>query len=239
MLKEMLLLEETQSTNLYCKQNFNTLNDGSVVYTVNQTNGTGRLGRSWVNAHDKALYYSIVIKRKLICPGALPLAVSIAVEDALERMYGIAGQIKWPNDILLSSRKLSGILCEAVDGGYIAGVGINLSQDEEFFEKNNLPYATSVFIETGEKPRDVGALAMAITESLAAVLACFEKEGFAPFRGEYRARCVNLLNAVRCKDIQGTATDIDLDGRLVVKTESGELVTFTGEVSVEGIYGEL
>lgn len=238
MLKEMICLEETQSTNLYCRQNFNTLQDGAVVYTTNQTNGIGRFKKQWVNAAGAALYFSTVIKHKIACPSALPLAVCLAIEDALERMYGISGQIKWPNDILLSARKLAGVLCEAVEGGFIIGAGINLSQKEDFFEKNKLPYATSMFIETGEKPRDVRALAMAISESIAAVLACLEKNGFAPLRGEYRVRCINLLNTVRCNDVQGIAKDIDLDGRLVVKTQSGEIVTITEDVSVEVIYGE-
>lgn len=239
MLREMINLEEAQSTNLYCKQNFDTLPHGSVVYTVNQTGGRGRLGRQWINAPGMALYYSTIIKRDLTCPSALPLAACIAIEDALERMYGVVGQIKWPNDILLSGKKLVGVLCEAVEGGFIIGAGINLSQKEAFFAQNDLPYATSVLIETGECPRDVGALAMAISESISAILECFAKEGFAPLRGEYRARCVNLLNTVRCQDVRGTATDIDLEGRLVVKTDTGELTTFTSEVSVEGIYGEL
>lgn len=238
MIRDMLCLEEVESTNLYCKENIEQLGNGAVVYTVNQTAGRGRLGRKWLNCAGSGLYYSHVIKREIVCPSALPLAVCIAVEDALERMYGISGQIKWPNDILLSSRKLVGVLCEKVGDAYIIGIGINLTQPTEFFEANNLPYATSIFAETGEAPRDIGALALAISESLSAVVNCFAVEGFSPLRGEYRARCVNLLHNVRCGNVQGTAIDIDLDGSLVVETENGETTHFTGEVSVEGIYGE-
>ncbi len=244
MMREMLFLEETSGTNAYCRAHFDELADGAVVYSTNQTNGRGRLGRTWLNAPGHALYYSQVIKRPLANPACLPLAASLGVEDALERMYGIAAQIKWPNDLLLNGRKLAGILCEGImrDGsiaGYIFGVGINLSQSEAFFERNGLEHATSVFVETGEKPRDIGALALAVTEGVSAVLSCFATEGFAPLRGEYRVRCVNLLREVSSGDVRGVATDVDLEGRLVVRTEGGEVKVFTGEVSVDGIYGYL
>ncbi|MEG1126238.1 MAG: biotin--[acetyl-CoA-carboxylase] ligase [Oscillospiraceae bacterium] len=236
MIREMLFLEETSSTNAYCREHWNELEDGAVVYSTNQLKGRGRLGRTWVNAPGMALYYSEVIKQPIANASCLPLAASLAVEDALERMYGIAAQVKWPNDLLLNNKKLVGILFEGVEGGYIFGVGINLSQSGEYFENNNLVNATSIFAETGEKPRDIGALALAISESFQAVLACFSKEGFAALRGEYRARCVNLLREVHTDKVKGVATDIDLEGRLIVRTESGETAVFTGEVTVEGIY---
>ena len=70
----------------------------------------------------------------------------------------------------------------------------------------------------------------------------FAREGFAPFRDEYKAACVNLGRHVTF-DLpgggtgSGTAIDVDADGQLIVRTDSGEEKVFTGEVSVHGIYG--
>ena len=72
----------------------------------------------------------------------------------------------------------------------------------------------------------------------------FAREGFAPFRDEYKAACVNLGRHVTfdlpggCTG-SGTAIDVDADGQLIVRTDSGEEHVFTGEVSVRGIYGSL
>ena len=70
----------------------------------------------------------------------------------------------------------------------------------------------------------------------------FAREGFAPFREEYKAACINLGRHVTF-DLpggelgSGTAIDVDADGQLIVRTDSGEERVFTGEVSVHGIYG--
>ena len=70
----------------------------------------------------------------------------------------------------------------------------------------------------------------------------FARDGFAPFREEYKAACVNLGRRVTFDlpdGVQGAgeAVDVDEEGRLVVRTDSGEVHVFTGEVSVHGIYG--
>lgn len=238
MIKDMLFLEEIDSTNSYCKAHFNEMSDGAVVYTLNQSAGRARLGRIWSNTPGKALYLSQIVKTELVSPSTLPLAASLAVEDALERMYGITAQVKWPNDLLLSDKKLVGILCESVPEGYIIGVGVNVAQTQAQLDAQGLEYATSILIETGECPRDIGALALAISESFSSMLERFAKSGFASLRGEYRARCINLLHDVTAGDIKGKAVDINLDGHLVVRTDTGEEAVFTGEVSVGGIYGK-
>ena len=65
----------------------------------------------------------------------------------------------------------------------------------------------------------------------------YEVEGFAPYRERYKARCVNLGRRVTYEGGAGTAVDVDEEGRLIVEGENGETRVFTGEVSVQGIYG--
>ena len=65
----------------------------------------------------------------------------------------------------------------------------------------------------------------------------FARDGFAPFREEYKAACVNLGRRVTYDGGAGTAVDVDDEGRLIVRDETGDTRVFTGEVSVKGIYG--
>ena len=192
-INEVRYLPECGSTNAYVKEHFEEFGPVGAVYTENQTAGRGRLGRSWVNAEGKALYYTVAIREPLAQPATLPLLASLAVRTQLKLRYGVDCQIKWPNDLLLNGKKIVGILCEGDFG----------------FDRN---------------------------------MYVFARDGFAPFREEYKAACVNLGRRVTF-DLPdggqgaGEAVDVDEEGRLVVRTDSGEVHVFTGEVSVHGIYG--
>ena len=113
-INEVRYLPECGSTNAYVKEHFEEFGPVAAVYTENQTAGRGRLGRSWVNAEGKALYYTVAIKEPLAQPATLPLLASLAVRHQLQLRYGVDCQIKWPNDLLLNGKKIVGILCESV-----------------------------------------------------------------------------------------------------------------------------
>ena len=110
-INEVRWLSECGSTNAYAKEHFEEFGPVGAVYTENQTAGRGRLGRSWVNAEGRALYYTAVIREPLAQPATLPLLASLAVREQLARRYGVDCQIKWPNDLLLNGKKIVGILC--------------------------------------------------------------------------------------------------------------------------------
>ena len=78
-INEVRYLPECGSTNAYVKEHFEEFGPVAAVYTENQTAGRGRLGRSWVNAEGKALYYTVAIKEPLAQPATLPLLASLAV----------------------------------------------------------------------------------------------------------------------------------------------------------------
>ena len=104
-INEVRYLPECGSTNAYVKEHFEEFGPVAAVYTENQTAGRGRLGRSWVNAEGKALYYTVAIKEPLAQPATLPLLASLAVRRQLQLRYGVDCQIKWPNDLLLNGKK--------------------------------------------------------------------------------------------------------------------------------------
>lgn len=245
-------LPECGSTNAYMKEHFEEFGPVGAVYTTNQTAGRGRLGRTWINAEGKALYYTAAIREPLAQPATLPLLASLAVREQLAVRYGVQCQIKWPNDLLLNGKKLVGILCEGVSYGYeqqgrgiICGIGINLAQPQRYFDKANLPNGTSLMLEGARVDLDTDPawLAEALTDfGFDRKLYTFALDGFAPYRDEYKAACVNLGRRVTFdlpdgSQGAGEATDVDEEGRLIVRTDEGEAKVFTGEVSVHGIYG--
>lgn len=249
---ELYYLEEIDSTNTWAKANLDKFGPVGAVYTTSQTAGRGRRGHTWINASGQALYYTVVLKTELAQPESLPLFASMAVADALERRYGIQCQIKWPNDLLLNGKKIVGILCESISYGYqmqgrgiVCGIGINLAQPQSYFDAANLPNGTSLELQGAkvDLAADPQWLAEALTDfGFDRPLYTFAREGFAPFLDEYKAACVNLGRHVTF-DLpgggtgSGTAIDVDADGQLIVRTDSGEEKVFTGEVSVHGIYG--
>ena len=251
-INEVRYLPECGSTNAYAKEHFEEFGPVGAVYTTNQTAGRGRLGRSWVNAEGKALYYTAVIREPLAQPATLPLLASLAVRNQLALRYGVECQIKWPNDLLLNGKKIVGILCESVCYGYqqqgrgiVCGIGINLAQPQSYFDAADLPHGTSLALQGAkvDLEQDPQWLAEALTDfGFDRPMYTFAREGFAPFRQEYKAACVNIGRRVTFdlpdgKQGAGEAIDVDEEGRLVVRTDSGEEHVFTGEVSVHGIYG--
>lgn len=251
-INEVRYLPECDSTNNYMKQHFEEFGLVGAVYTTSQTAGRGRRGHTWVNAEGKALYYTVAIREALAQPSTLSLLSSLAVRDQLALRYGVDCQIKWPNDLLLHGKKIVGILCESVSYGYeqqglgyLSGIGINLAQPQSYFDAANLPNGTSLALEGAnvDLDTDPGWLAEALTDfGFDRALYSFARDGFAPFREQYKTACVNLGRRVTF-DLPnggqgaGEAIDVDDEGRLIVRTDDGEAKVFTGEVSVHGIYG--
>ena len=251
-INEVRYLPECGSTNAYAKEHFEEFGPVGAVYTTNQTAGRGRLGRTWVNAEGKALYYTAVIREALAQPATLPLLASLAVRRQLYLRYGVECQIKWPNDLLLNGKKIVGILCESVSYGYeqqgrgiLCGIGINLAQPQSYFDAADLPHGTSLALQGAavDLEQDPQWLAEALTDfGFDKPMYVFARDGFAPFREEYKAACINLGRRVTFdlpdgRQGAGQAVDVDEEGRLVVRTDTGEEHVFTGEVSVRGIYG--
>ena len=240
--ESVLYLPEVDSTNRWAKEHLDRFGPVGAVYSTCQTAGRGRLGRSWVNASGQALYYSAVLKTPLAQPSTLPLFASLAVCDALQRRYGVDCRIKWPNDILLNGKKLAGILCEVAPDGrtLIVGIGINLAQPQSYFDAAGLPHGTSLALQGAavDLQQDPEWLAQYMTDfGFDRALYTYEVEGFAPYREQYKAQCVNLGRHVTYEGGAGTALDVDEEGRLVVLDDTGAHCVFTGEVSVQGIYG--
>lgn len=226
-------IEKTESTNEYIKENLSRFSHLDAVYTLCQTNGRGRLGRSW--SAEGGIALSVFIKNS-DNPMLIPICAAVAVYNAL-KASGIENLgIKWPNDILSNGKKLCGILCEGVLGGYVVGIGVNNKQTKDFFEKMELPYATSVEI-LGYEALDEQGFAEACLKELKKALDFNCEQLIYLFSSE----CINLGKNVKIikngQEKVALAVGISSDGGLVVEINGNRETVVSGEVSVRGIYG--
>ena len=127
--------------------------EGAVAVTEEQTEGRGRLGRRWLSSPGVSLLLSILLEPQVETPRLpeLSLVAGEACAGAIAAVTGIAPEIKLPNDILISGRKVAGILAEAREGRVVLGIGVNVNVAEADLPADvDLP-ATSLLVEAGRE----------------------------------------------------------------------------------------
>jgi len=214
-------------------------NDGTLVVAAMQTNGRGRLGRSW-DSDKGGIYFSFSLPpNDTESPAFVTLVCALAVQKALSKY--LKCQIKWPNDIVSSGKKLCGILTKSTFSGdrlknILVGIGINANNC--VFPKE-LVNAASLKLLTGTEI-DENLLLTEVIKELD--LYCFNKKHDDILK-EYKENCVNIGQSVTIHytdgrgDIKGKCTDVLSDGTMNVVLNDGKLVNVSsGEVSVKGIY---
>jgi BirA family biotin operon repressor/biotin-[acetyl-CoA-carboxylase] ligase len=149
-MRQIISLEQVTSTNDYLKQYYKSLDSDTVVVAKSQSKGRGRNGHTWVSP-DGNLYFSMLKKNKSRQDLFFEMMnVSVSIIKVLED-YNVKAYIKYPNDIIVSRKKIAGILMESKgfeDLDYlIIGVGLNINQKDFGDLKRK---ASSLFLETGE-----------------------------------------------------------------------------------------
>lgn len=239
------------STNDYLKAHAAEFPHGTVALADCQTAGRGRQGRTWAGqAPGQSLQFSILLHWPLTQnPAVLSLVTGLAVARALHACYKTPFFIKWPNDLLYNMTKIGGILAEGVEclaflhkRAIICGVGINLLQDQAFFDALSLPQASSLYLATG-LVLDPLVLLGAILKEWEPLFQQCRQQGFAPLRPAYEPLCINLGKEqrffLRGEPKTGYARRIGDDGALWVEFPEGERPLYGGEVSVRGLNGYL
>ncbi|QEN04253.1 biotin--[acetyl-CoA-carboxylase] ligase [Thiospirochaeta perfilievii] len=124
--------ESTRSTMADASETIDEKNiDGSLFITDNQTNGIGRVsGRKWESSPYQNLTFTLVLDRDTIGKGfgCTPLKAGLALSKVIKELTGADAKVKWPNDVLVNGKKISGILCHSSKGYILVGVGINVNQ---------------------------------------------------------------------------------------------------------------
>ena len=212
----------------------------SAVVASRQTAGRGRQGRAWLSPEGN-LFLSVLLRPGLAPDraGLLPLAAGVAVAEAAGE-WGVDARLKWPNDLLVSGRKLGGVLVEATAGRegletVVVGVGMNVGLDPAAVPIALQGAITSVRAETGREP-GIAVAAAAVLDRLAVWYDALARDGPPAVLMAWRARSVPWWGQAveaRCGDavLRGVARGLDGRGALILDLADGsQRAVLSGEV---------
>lgn len=248
---EVEVRDVVTSTNTLLKENSSSYAGKDFLLVANeQTNGRGRLGRTFHSPSGTGVYFSLILHPKLSASDSqyLTTAIATAVARAIESVCNIPASIKWVNDIFVNEKKVCGILTEAVidfeAGGLeyaIVGTGINITAPKEGYPEEIKDIAGALY-EYNQAPK--GIRNKLVAEIINNFYEYYIDLGNKPFFNEYKKR--SFLMGHRVKVISNTTNpddyfyanviDIDEDFRLIVETDDWhEVALSTGEVSIRKV----
>lgn len=213
--------------------------EGSVVVAEGQRAGRGRLGRSWVSPKGKGIYCSILLRPPLQLAevSRVTLLAAVAVAKAIHQATGLRPEIKWPNDVMVDSKKVAGILTE-LSGELdrvnycVVGIGINVNTPRRLLP----PHGTSLAEGIGAKVSRV-ELARTLLTQVDRLYEEFLAKGIGPVLEEWRGFAGFLGRRIRVeaqgRQVHGQAVDVDESGALLVRTDTGLIESISaGDVLV-------
>jgi len=201
--------------------------DGTIILAESQGRGRGRFNREWFSPKYKGIYFSLILRPK-IAPNSTPiltLLAAVSISEAIKEVAGIEARIKWPNDILIHNKKLGGILTELnarmnITHFVIIGIGLNVNNDK----KSLVAGATSLKEQKKEEINRVELL-QEILRRIEINYILFQNRSFEAILDKWRRCNVTLGKRVRIvlgeNSFEGEALDIDNDGALLLRGDSG------------------
>lgn len=233
--------ETIDSTNTWGKQHAHEFSRDKITLVTadGQTAGRGRFKRKWESPPGQNIYASFCffVEKHRVDIGNLPQLLALSACDVLESL-GFQPQLKWPNDIVLSKKKVAGILAETTPLSdqlcVVLGIGININMPEELLNKIDRP-ATSLLVE-GKKPYEIINVLKALQSKFQKDLELFFSEGFYPFLGKYRKKMyTGPHELIRFNDNrtvwEGYFEQVNDDGSFTMKLLNGESKRFiVGEI---------
>ena len=236
--KKILFFEEVDSTNNKAKQIALEEKEGTVVISEMQTSGRGRRGREWYSPKG-GIYVTFILKPNVSPEKAsqLTLVSSLALVETLNAMgSNLNAKIKWPNDVLISGKKISGILTElSADmekiNYIVVGVGINLNTEKEILPENG----TSLKIEMKEEV-SIKLFLKSFLEHYDLIYQEYLNGGIDQIIEKWKNNSDTLGKKVKIIGInetfEGLAKDIDENGALILETKEKEIKVYSGDVSL-------
>ena len=200
---------------------------GTVVLAESQTKGRGRLGRSWHSPKYKGIYLSLIL-RPAVSPLVSPLLTllsAVSICEAVKTVSGLEAQIKWPNDVFIGNKKFTGILTEMnaeLDkiNFVVIGIGLNVNNDK----KSLIAQATSLKEQGGQTINRIFLL-QELLRRIEHNYFLLEEKGSKAITEKWRSNSLTLGKRVKVycqsKHIEGFAVDIDNDGGLLIRKDSG------------------
>ncbi len=211
------------------------------IVADSQTAGRGRRGRQWISPPGVNIYTSIILPKECQAPEIAvgrpqlhPLLASVVVCDTLRSVAPEVGRetgIKWPNDILISERKIAGILVERTsDGSSIIGIGININMTEDDFPPELRERGCSLYTVTGRRFQR-GEILKEMLRGFRDILGITVDD----LLREWTARSCTIQTVVKASMpdghvIKGVARGIDREGRLIVDAEGERWIINSADI---------
>ena len=237
-----LIFRQVNSTNTLCKELSREFKNDLLVVALSQSEGKGRLGRSFFSPLNSGIYMSFLLHPHLCAESSIKIttAAAVAAAKAIDSISGKKSLIKWVNDIYLNNKKVCGILTEAGFSSVkqeldyaVLGIGINLYDPQNGFPEYIKDKAGSVF--EMQKPNIEKSLEF-INEFTLRFLEIYNNFPDNSYMNEYRSRSFLIGKKISFikdgKEFFGTVDSIDDNAQLRVKTPAGEITLLAGEVSV-------
>jgi len=243
-LPEILITSKTASTNEDAKEYLsNQSSELSIHLTEQQEAGKGRNGKKWVSPYGKNIYLSLGWKSPLQYSelDGLSLSVGSVLATILNLKANDAIKIKWPNDLLINKKKISGILIETIDiegqVGIVIGIGINVHMSQE--DGKDIDQSWIALDETSNTINDRNVLIAMLLDELFRLTKIFPEEGFKAYKSKFEN--LDMLNGKVCKvtskdsDKVVEVIGINDNGELLVRENSEYLSLRYGEVSIRAL----
>lgn len=204
---------------------------GTIVLAEAQVAGRGRMRRAWHSPPRANLYCSILLRPSLpptlvstwLC--WLPLVTGVGILKAIKQVTGIDALLKWPNDILIKTRKVAGILCESSGSGtsgisVVVGIGINVNMNRNEFPDELAGMATSLACEAGRR-FSRNTLVATLLNDLESRIGMITSDTSQPVLQEYASLCATIGREVQVtlatgEILKGLARSLTADGALSV-----------------------
>lgn len=204
--------------------------EGTIVVAETQSGGRGRVGRPWSSPRG-GIYFSIILRPDINSGEALrlPLVAGVAVAHAIKREINLEPRLKWPNDIMIETKKVGGILTEMSAepdrlDWVIIGIGLNVNTPHDSFSQEVEESAISLMEAAGREIPRVKLL-QAILAEFESLYGSLAESGFEPIRARWKALSntigENVVVTLPSGQVKGLAEDIDSDGALILKKFDG------------------
>ncbi|MEH7176657.1 biotin--[acetyl-CoA-carboxylase] ligase [Neobacillus vireti] len=212
---------------------FEAAPEGTVIIAEEQVSGRGRMDRRWHSPKYTGIWMSLILRPNIPLPKApqLTLITAVAIVQAIEDLTGLIPEIKWPNDILISGKKVTGILTELEAeadriNSVIIGIGINVNQTREDFPSDIEQIATSLLLEKGEKVSRAD-LIKGIFTNLEKLYLLYLEEGFQPIKLLWESYAISIGKKITARTLShsiiGIAKGITDDGVLMIEDGHGKI----------------
>lgn len=215
--KNVVYFETIDSTSLYLKRLISLgATPPDLVIAQEQTNGQGRVGKSFYSPSSTGLYLTFSYPSSQISCQDLTPRIALAVARAIDRVFLCKTDLKWVNDIYLDDRKISGILCQSLPSFYLIGIGINVEKPDYIPTELLTRFG---YVSEGCVASDYEALIIALSQEVDFVLSQEEDQVLS----EYRERCNHIGRVVLIEydssQISGRCVGIDEDFSLLVEVD--------------------